>query len=239
MSDPPPSKKPKISATEYQSALDELEKMEKEVEDIEKSEKIPSAFINKRAKVIAKIDQFWKYVMIGAMHSDGLYDHIPMKYFTVDENKCLAHWESFNVEWTRDDNLKVIGFRLVFTFIENPYFTNSKLVREYAHPKDIPSRLSLVKVTKVKWKNGQDLGEGREERFKSSWPHFFKWFQSKDASGYSDRSIAEGLSGFIWTTPYKYFKGGRKRVEEYGENEDTEDEEDDDNDDGEVDDDDD
>ncbi|CAL8133757.1 unnamed protein product [Orchesella dallaii] len=234
MSDPPPSKKPKISATEYQSALDELEKMEKEVEDIKDSEKIPSAYIKKRAKAIAKIDQFWKYVMFGVNHSD---DHLLMEEFTVDENKCLAHWESFNVEWTRDDNLKVIGFRLVFTFMENPYFTNLKLVREYSHPKNKPSYLSLVKVTKIQWKNGQDLGEGCEERCSCSWPHIFKWFQSKDANGYGDRSIADGLSGYIWTTPYKYFKGGRKWVDEYGENEDTEDEEDDDNDDGEVDDD--
>ncbi|CAJ1443473.1 unnamed protein product [Effrenium voratum] len=60
------------------------------------------------------------------------------------------------------------GFRLMFHFVENPYFTNSCLAQEYhlEEPNRYNGEVNVKELTgcKIQWKDGQDVTVGKAQK---------------------------------------------------------------------------
>ena len=48
------------------------------------------------------------------------------------------------------------GFRLIFTFSENPYFSNRELVKTYYMVDEVDPVLEKPEGTQIQWKEGKD-----------------------------------------------------------------------------------
>lgn len=84
---------------------------------------------------------------------------------TQDE---IEDWDRPVLEYLRDITKEHIdpedgnkGFRLKFTFVENPFFTNTELVKEYitneASPYTGEIETTEIKATEIDWKEGQNV----------------------------------------------------------------------------------
>jgi len=85
--------------------------------------------------------------------------------------ESIEEWDKPVLSYLRDITKELIeaednsqpakGFRLKFTFVENPYFTNLELVKEYFTKEESPFNteitVSSITATEIEWKAGKDV----------------------------------------------------------------------------------
>jgi len=236
------AKKPKlddsVTETEFdeetQKALEEIdgcqneidamnEKASEEILSVErKYNKLRRPFFDKRAGIISRIPKFWLTSLINHPQLSTMIEE--------DEEDCLQYLEKLEVEEFEDIKS---GFKLQFSFAENPYFSTNLLSKEFRLEAGDPTSSS----TEIVWKDGYNLVEKAEQRAAMGKggkkrhlvnTSFFKWFT--DNQDPSQDEVAEVIKDDLWPNPLQYFLVPDIEVENGGEeeeeDEDVDDEED-------------
>ncbi|KAI3425788.1 hypothetical protein D9Q98_007763 [Chlorella vulgaris] len=132
--------------------------------------------------VPAGVPDFWMTALRNAMEEETITDKDAEVLSYCTDVRC----ERFHEESGEDEEE---GFRLVFTFRENPFFTNSQLVKTY-HMDEEDDMLRKIETSNVSWKAGKDVtvkvlkkkpkpgakGGGKIQTKTEVVPSFFRWF---------------------------------------------------------------
>nr|QKS02602.1 nucleosome assembly protein 1A [Karenia brevis] len=123
-------------------------------------------------KSVPKLMDFWEAAM---QNLPELEDKL---WIQVWDKPVLQYCSDFTVDG--DDFNE--GFKLTFHFLENPYFTNSTLEKQYYNFKSSPntgeSDAMEIKSTEIKWKPGKDVtvekveGDSRQKSEEEEQPRF-------------------------------------------------------------------
>merc|ERR1712038_6939 len=116
------------------------------------------------------------------------------------------------------------GFKITFTFSDNPYFTTQTLCKEFQlGSSGDPASTS----TEIKWKEGYNLVEkaaqrmalakGNSRKRQLDTRTFFTWFC--DNSDPQQDDVAEVIKDDLWPNPLQYFLVPDIEVENGGEDE--------------------
>ncbi|KAG0213349.1 hypothetical protein BGX28_004687 [Mortierella sp. GBA30] len=136
-----------------------------EIELANKRNELMLPIYERRREVIAKIPKFWSVVCqnheaFGAM-------------LTEADLPILEHLTDL---WVKHDPKDSRNFDIIFTFSENPYFTNKELVKKVVVKDDEP----LAEVTKIDWKEGKNVTLKRKKDEEDD--SFFNFFGDEDAT---------------------------------------------------------
>ncbi|VDP35990.1 unnamed protein product [Soboliphyme baturini] len=193
---------------ETQKALEEIDSCQNEIDSLnekaseeilkveQKYNKLRKPFFEKRNTLIMKIPNFWVTAFVNHPQISAVLDE--------EEEECLHYLIKLEVE--EFDDIKS-GYRLKFTFEDNPFFENDVLVKEFHLGQSEPTSTS----TEIKWKNEMDLTKNLQEQAAKAGkkrPHgqprtFFSWFI--DNSDASSDDIAEVIKDDLWPNPLQYF----------------------------------
>jgi len=143
---------------EYEKAVQELQKQFTEKQQ---------PFLDARTKVLSNLEAageeakdkgtpglvgFWKQAM---KNLPALEDHIE----EWDE-PVLDYCKDITKSWLDDTDLAK-GFKLSFHFVENPYFTNTEITKEYYVKEENPYTGEMtakeIKASTIDWKPGKDV----------------------------------------------------------------------------------
>jgi len=190
-----------------QSELDSLnDKASEEILQVErKYNKLREPYYNKRADDIAAIQAFWITAFLNHPQISAL--------LTEEDEKALAYMENLSVK--ENDDIKS-GYKVIFTFKENPYFTNKSLEKEIKVNED--GELA-GDVTKIDWKQGRNL----QDPAVSSQGSFFQWFSDDAPSGIGQDELGEIIKDDLWPNPLQYYlatEEGDEDGEDFGDEED-------------------
>ena len=133
-------------------------------------------------------------------------------YFSVldeQEESVLHFMTTLHVE--DFDDIKT-GYKISFSFKENPYFSNDVLTKEFHLAVDSnssnPNHTSTS--TPILWKEGKDLLKQLQNKQTSNsrkrdleYKSFFDWFS--DNSDPLNDDLAETIKDDIWPNPLQYF----------------------------------
>ncbi|XP_067683946.1 protein SET-like [Haliotis asinina] len=209
--------------------LDAESQMQKTLEDIDSCQNEIDALNEKASEEILQVEQ--KYNKLRKPHFDrrnGLIEEIPNFWVTAfvnhpqisavldqEEEECLHYLKKVEVE--EFDDIKS-GYKIKFSFSQNPYFTNELLCKEFhlATSGDPAS-----KSTSIEWKEGMDLTKklqqseqnGRKRKLGMA-RNFFSWFL--DNTDPSADDIAEVIKDDMWPNPLQYYLAPDIEVEENG-----------------------
>ncbi|KAF9435542.1 hypothetical protein BGZ76_006084 [Entomortierella beljakovae] len=133
-----------------------------------KRNELMSPVLEKRRAIIAKIPKFWSTVfqLNGAMNQLLEEDDIP----------ALNHLTDV---WIKHDSKDPRVYDIVFTFSENPYFTNKELVKKLVVKGEGEEEEPFCEKFEINWKDGKDLTKKRKKDAESD--SFFTWFSDDDA----------------------------------------------------------
>lgn len=221
---------------ETQKALEEIDACQNEIDALnekaseeilqteQKYNKLRKPYFSKRNNITEKIPNFWVTAFVNHPQISAILDE--------EEEECLQFLNTLNIE--EFDDIKS-GYKITFGFNENPYFSNTTLVKEF-HLGTSGDPTSTC--TEIKWKEGQNLVQKAEARQKATSGSkrkmvvdrtFFQWFCDNSDPAADD--IAEVLKDDMWPNPLQYFLASE--MEENGvDSEDEGDEEDDDDEEG-------
>lgn len=129
--------------------------------------------------VPAGVPDFWMIALRNAMEEETITDKDAEVLSYCTDVRC----EKFHEE---DDE----GFRLIFAFRENPFFTNSQLVKTYHLSDEDDMMLQKIETSGVSWKAGKDVtvkvlkkkpkpgskGSGKPQTKTEPVESFFRWF---------------------------------------------------------------
>jgi len=197
---------------EIQSELDSLnDKASEEILQVErKYNKLREPYYTKRGQDIATIQAFWVTAFLNHPQISAL--------LSAEDEKALAYMENLSVK--ENDDIKS-GYKVIFTFKENPYFTNRTIEKEIKVNEDG----ELVgNVTKIEWKSGQSLVNQANQNGGES---FFQWFSEDASSGLGQDELGEIIKDDLWPNPLQYYlvtEDGDEDGEEFGEEDDEDDE---------------
>lgn len=237
---PTPAKVQKLSSsvTEISSEGDPIvldESTQKALEDIDSCQTEIDILNEKASEEILQVEM--KYNKLRRPHFEkrnNLIKHIPNFWVTAflnhprmaniveeEEEECLHYLRQVDVEEYEDIKS---GYRILFTFADNPYFTDQTLIKEfYLSPlargasgthNDAP----ISTAVKVNWKPNMDLrtysrGRVRKSRQGNS-RSFFTWLSTR-GDPTSDR-VAEMIKDELWPNPLQYYLASTIEVEENG-----------------------
>ncbi|KAK3827698.1 MAG: hypothetical protein J3Q66DRAFT_320910 [Benniella sp.] len=156
-----------------------------ELELANKRNELMRPVYEKRREVIAKLPKFWSVVIQN--HSELLQ---------VNEATDLPILEHLTDIWVNYDPKDSRNFDIIFTFKENPFFTNKELVKKIVFKDDE----STSEAVKIDWKEGKDPSKKRkkgddDEPLES----FFSWFDDEDAQLseiFAEKIFPEAISIF-------------------------------------------
>merc|ERR1719273_907987 len=238
----PPTKKSKLSEPtvleqefdkETQSALEEIdtcqndidalnEKASEEILKVEqKYNQLRKPHFEKRSGIIGRIPKFWLTAFINHPQLSSIIEE--------EEEDCLQYLDKLDVEEFEDIKS---GFKIQFSFSENPYFSSKVLCKEFhlGSSGDPESR-----STEITWKEGYNLVEkaaqraamantkSRKRQLESR--TFFTWFL--DNSDPQQDDVSEVIKDDLWPNPLQYFLVPDIEVENGGEEDELDSEEDD------------
>eukprot|EP01112_Ceratiomyxa_fruticulosa_P020819 TRINITY_DN719_c0_g1_i4.p1 TRINITY_DN719_c0_g1~~TRINITY_DN719_c0_g1_i4.p1 ORF type:complete len:318 (-),score=110.16 TRINITY_DN719_c0_g1_i4:168-992(-) len=194
---------------------DEIEKLNDEAtEEILKIEKKynqkRTPFYGRRSEIIKQIPNFW---LKAIQNHDSLADLLS------EEDKKV--FESLQDIYIEDFTELSSGFKITFTFAQNPYFKNKQLWKEFRYDKD--QQLSVI-PSPIEWKSPErNLVERATKAFNENSPSsknkrahdeadstFFLWFNPED----QDIEVAEIIKEELWPDPMKWFFGMGNELEE-------------------------
>jgi len=218
---------------ETQAALEEIdgcqndidamnEKASEEILKVEqKYNQLRKPHFEKRSGIIGRIPKFWLTAFINHPQLSSIIEE--------EEEDCLQYLDKLDVEEFEDIKS---GFKIQFSFSENPYFSTKVLCKEF-HLGSSGDPES--KSTEIQWKDGYNLVEKAKQRAAMANAKsrkrqlesrtFFTWFG--DNSDPQQDDVAEVIKDDLWPNPLQYFLVPDIEVENGGEDE--EDDEDDDN----------
>ncbi|KAF8984235.1 hypothetical protein BGZ46_008535 [Entomortierella lignicola] len=128
----------------------------------------------KRREIIAKIPKFWPTVL---QLSDATSELVTEKDLPALEYLTDV-WVEYN---SKDPRL----FEIIFTFSENPYFTNKELIKKIlVREAEIGGEEPYSENFEIKWKEGKNLTstKRKKDNEEGSSISFFEWFSDDDAS---------------------------------------------------------
>ncbi|VDO04869.1 unnamed protein product [Rodentolepis nana] len=166
---------------------DEIRKVKKHYKDLIKDQ------YHFRTKIITEIPNFWQIVLIN--HS------VIRKIITKEDKEVLAFLHAVEVE-EYEDKINS-GYKINFYFLENRWFTNHCLTREYLFKE---SQNSIVNVPTMRWNKGMclfDNGKDVDEEGYSNRSGFFSWLQ------FERKAVGDTIGVYIkeelWPNPFKYY----------------------------------
>ncbi|XP_067880334.1 protein SET-like [Heterodontus francisci] len=147
----------------------------------------------RRNQLIENIPGFWVTAFLNHPQLSAL----------IDENDEEAFNYMMRLEVEEFEDIKS-GYRIKFSFNENPYFENSLIIKEFHLG---TGGKPVSQSTPIKWKKGMDLtalskgvdDKGRKRGHRS----FFAWF-TEHRNPTTDE-IAEVLKDDMWPNPLQYF----------------------------------
>merc|ERR1719350_1957780 len=198
------------------------EKASEEILKVEqKYNQLRKPHFEKRSGIIGRIPKFWLTAFINHPQLSSIIEE--------EEEDCLQYLDKLDVEEFEDIKS---GFKIQFSFSENPYFSTKVLCKEF-HLGSSGDPES--KSTEIKWKEGYNLVEKAKQRAAMANAKsrkrqlesrtFFTWFE--DNSDPQQDDVAEVIKDDLWPNPLQYFLVPDIEVENGAE--DDEDDEDDDN----------
>ncbi|XP_038136572.1 SET nuclear proto-oncogene b isoform X2 [Cyprinodon tularosa] len=197
------------SEKEQQEAIEHIDEVQNEIDRLneqaseeilkveQKYNKLRQPFFQKRSELIAKIPNFWVTTFV---------NHPQVSALLGEEDEEALHYLS-KVEVTEFEDIKS-GYRIDFSFDENPYFENKVLSKEFnVNEGGDP----VSKSTEIKWKAGKDLtkrssqtpnkaGKKRQHEEPES---FFTWFTDHSDAGADE--LGEVIKDDIWPNPLQYY----------------------------------
>jgi len=218
---------------ETQKALEEIDSCQNDIdlmnekasEEILKVEQkynlLRKPFFEKRSSIISRIPKFWLTAFINHPQLSTIIEE--------EEEDALQYLDRLDVEEFEDIKS---GYKIQFTFSENPYFSSKVLCKEFQLGSSGDPNSSS---TDILWKTGYNLVEKAAQRAAvaragSRKRHldnrtFFSWFC--DNSDPQQDDVAEVIKDDLWPNPLQYFLVPDIEVENGAEEEDLEDEDDD------------
>jgi len=206
---------------ETQKALEEIDQCQNDIDSLnekaseeilkveQKYNKLRKPHYETRNELIKKIPNFWVTAFVNHPQISAILDE--------DDEECLHYLSKVEVE--EFDDIKS-GYRIKFSFDENPFFENQQIVKEFHLGSQDPSSTS----TEIKWKDDMNLAEKKEKGGISR--SFFSWFVDNGDAASDD--IAEVIKDDMWPNPLQYFLVPDVDMQETGDEEDLDDEEEDD-----------
>ncbi|KAL1922740.1 uncharacterized protein VTP21DRAFT_9116 [Calcarisporiella thermophila] len=204
-----------IDDSALEQSLTQLEQVEKEIEAVDRElvqqqVKLTAPIFQKRRGIVAKIPKFWVQV---------LRKHPITSSLANDEDQKALEFLT-DIEVVRDAE-NPDNYKLVFTFDENPYFTNKTLTKEIQTEGEGEEAERKATACKVEWKKGKELvkaeGEHPGDEDEAS---FFDWFV-----GNEDVEIADMFRDDVYANAVRYFLDTPEDDEEEGDEEDEDEEE--------------
>jgi len=210
-SEPATKKQKKESQTE-ESLLEEIDTCQNEIDGLneqaseeilkieQKYNKLRKPFYEKRSNIISKVEKFWVTTFINHPRISSILQD--------QEEDCLHYMTKLHVE--DFDDVKT-GYRISFSFKENPYFENETITKEF-HLAAENSNTDFIQTstsTAIKWKEGKDLLKELQSKPLSNKKRdidhksFFDWFC--DNSDPVNDDLAELIKDDIWPNPLQYF----------------------------------
>ncbi|KAF8938289.1 hypothetical protein EDD21DRAFT_371311 [Dissophora ornata] len=154
---------------EIKSILQATEKAELELAQ-KRVEKLTPIW-EKRREVITKIPDFWATVC--QTHHD---------FSQMIEDHDVPIIEHLTDIWVKHDPKDVRNCEIIFTFKENPYFTNKELIMKVVNTDEE----SVVEDFDIDWKEGKDVTRKDQKRKKddddNTVESFFSWFRESDST---------------------------------------------------------
>mmetsp|Transcript_15144 Transcript_15144/g.25936 ORF Transcript_15144/g.25936 Transcript_15144/m.25936 type:complete len:235 (+) Transcript_15144:38-742(+) len=219
---------PEAVAQAEQDNFEDLEKIQEDIEglndraseevlEIEKKYNgLRRPLFKKRSAILRKIPNFWGQAIL---HHEMLAEMMEAK-----DREVLKHLVELDVE--DFDDLKS-GYKITFTFSENPYFSNKTLSKEFRYTQE--GELEVT-PTPIQWKPGMDITKrgdsedddesggkrGREEK-----ESFFKWFDAED----QEVELGDIIKEDLWPNPVKYYTDVRNDDDDDEQGEEEEDDE--------------
>ncbi|KAF9929428.1 hypothetical protein FBU30_001566 [Linnemannia zychae] len=152
---------------QLQAIADETEKVELDLAN--KRNELMLPIYEKRRKVIAEIPNFWSTLFKVNSGTSQMLDEadIPIIDHLTDV-------------WVKHDPKDARNYEIIFTFKENPYFTNKELIKKVVLKDDEQTAVDF----KIDWKEGKDVTKSskRKKDADESTDSFFSWFTDDDAS---------------------------------------------------------
>lgn len=151
-----------------------------------------------RNQLIGKIPEFWR---------KALTSHPVLRAtITEDEENVLGYLTEVDVEDAEDIKS---GYKIVFKFSPNPFFSNTKLEKSLKFADD--ASLTIEGDVPL-WKPGKEPAEalpaGSGKRQAEVEYNFFKWFVDYERlEGGDHDDIADIIKDDIWPDPLKYYNG--------------------------------
>jgi template-activating factor I len=175
-----------------QSDIDSLnDKASEEILQVErKYNKLREPFYKKRAEDIATIEAFWVTAFINHPQISALLNE--------KDEEALAYLS--NMQVSENDDIKS-GYKIVFEFKENPFFSNLVLEKEL---KLNDSGEPECSSTAINWKPGKSLVENGAAAKKNpslESDSFFQWFS--DNNGQDE--LGEIIKDDLWPNPLQYY----------------------------------
>merc|ERR1719187_1121496 len=159
-------------------------------------------FFEKRNEIIGRIPKFWLTAFINHPQISSIIEE--------DEEDALQYLTKLEVEEFEDIKS---GYKIIFHFSENPYFSNSSLCKEFQ-----------LGSTGDPTSSSTEIG-CRKRHLETR--TFFTWFC--DNLDPSQDDVAEVVKDDLWPNPLQYFLVPDIEVENGGEEEEDLDDEEDEN----------
>ncbi|KAL3901428.1 MAG: hypothetical protein SGCHY_000616 [Lobulomycetales sp.] len=164
------AKRAKIVSGEYEPTAQEFSRKEKETaEEGDEAEEGKSFIVENKGPVIAEIDdsivgipEFW----LTALKNTRYFQ----EEITDEDEPALRHLQDISLEYLEEG----LGFKLLFKFSENEYFSDQVLTKTYQLNKPDEPGMSFMfdkaVGTEIQWKEGKNLTskvEIKKQRHKS------------------------------------------------------------------------
>ncbi|KAF9904005.1 hypothetical protein EC991_003151 [Linnemannia zychae] len=181
-----------IDQAAIEALQDQLEAITAETEKVElelanKRHELMLPVFEKRRKIIAEIPNFWPTLFKVNGGTSQMLDEADLP--------IIEHLTDL---WVKSDPKDVRNYEIVFTFSENPYFTNKELIKKVVLKDDEQTAESF----KIDWKEGKDVTKNskRKKDADESTDSFFSWFNDDDATladYIANQLFAEALQLYI------------------------------------------
>lgn len=132
-------------------------------------------------EVPAGVPDFWMVAIRNALEEDAVNEK---------DAEVLSYCTDVRCERFHDDETGDEGFKLIFAFKENPFFTDAELWKSYHMGDDEDLMLKKVETSGVNWKSGKDVtvkvlkkkpkpgakSSGKPQTKTEPVESFFRWF---------------------------------------------------------------
>ncbi|KAK9796314.1 hypothetical protein WJX73_002322 [Symbiochloris irregularis] len=165
--------------------------------------KLRKPVYSRRAEAIARVPDFWYQCFV--QHP------LLAQSSTEEDSEILSYLRQIHVEDFKD--LKT-GYKIIFIFEENPYFSNKELSKSFAFD-TLDDGMMVCSGEAIHWYPGKDPTKKAEaeaskgsKRARPLEESFFLWFPEADLPYETATDpIADVIKDQLWVNPVKYYLG--------------------------------